>query len=183
MWSDQDRRDPAVADLRPDFLEKTSSQDRSRTRTGAGVSGRQPENYLKDLGPLRSALDYCTLATACQFALEGHGPPDFQDQVQRVGRLLEHLAKQGLIIDVVDEEIADQALVGHEEDVVVPVAERVSGGPQAVVYNEVPTEGHVGVHFNDAQGRLIGILAYNWLVYPDKFDLDRVENEVLAFLA
>ncbi|KAJ9247348.1 hypothetical protein DTO207G8_8128 [Paecilomyces variotii] len=39
------------------------------------------QNYLKDLGPLKAALDYCTLATACQIALEGRGPPDFQDQV------------------------------------------------------------------------------------------------------
>lgn len=25
-------------------------------------------------------------------------------------------------------------------------------------------------------------LAYNWLLHPDQFNLDRVESEVLAFL-
>ncbi|PKX97566.1 uncharacterized protein P174DRAFT_439331 [Aspergillus novofumigatus IBT 16806] len=150
-----------------------------RDSTGIDMKAIVIENYLKDLGPLKSALDYCTLATAGQFALEGRGSPEFQDQViatiawqaaqmQRVGRLLEHLAKEGLITDVVDEEIADQALADHQEDIVVPVP---------------PTEGHVGVHFNDAQSWLIGIVAYNWLMYPDTFDLDRVANEVRVFLA
>lgn len=74
------------------------------------------ESYLKDLGPLKGTLDYCTLATACQLALEGHGPPDLQDQeiatiawqeaqLQRVSRLLEHLAKHGLIADIVEKEM------------------------------------------------------------------------------
>lgn len=165
-----------------------------KVSTGTDMKAIVIENYLKDLGPLKSALDYCTLATACQLALEGRGPPDFQDQViatvawqaaqiQRVSRLLEHLAKQGLITDVVDVEIADQALADHQEDVVVPVAERFREDDKLLCIMNPPTKGHVGVHFNDAQGWLIGILAYNWLMYPDKFDLDRVENEVLAFLA
>lgn len=60
------------------------------------------EGYLKDLGPRKSRLDYSTLATACQVALDDRGPCDFQDQViatitwqqaqlQRVSQLLEHL--------------------------------------------------------------------------------------------
>jgi hypothetical protein len=49
--------------------------------TSADMKAFVIENYLKDLGPLKSRLDYCTLATACQYALEGRGPPDFQDQV------------------------------------------------------------------------------------------------------
>ncbi|KKK22844.1 hypothetical protein P175DRAFT_0501544 [Aspergillus ochraceoroseus IBT 24754] len=162
--------------------------------TGIDMKAIVIENYLKDLGPLKSALDYCTLATACQYALEGRGPPDLQDQViatiawqaaqmQRVGRLLEHLTKQGLITDVVDVEIADQALADHEEDVVVPVAERFHRDHKLSCLMNPPTAGHVGIHFNDAQGWLIGILAYNWLMHPDKFDLDRVEDEVFAFLA
>lgn len=165
-----------------------------RDSTGTDMKAIVIENYLKDLGPLKSAIDYCTLATACQLALEGRGPPDFQDQViatiawqaaqiQRVGRLLEHLAKQGLITDVVDVEIADQALADHQEDVVVPVAERFREDDKLLCIMNPPTKCHVGVHFNDAQGWLIGTLAYNWLMYPDKFDLDHVENEVLAFLA
>ena len=44
-------------------------------------------------------------------------------------------------------------------------------------------EGYVDVHFKDAQNWLIEILAYNWLIHPDVFNLDRVANEVLAFLA
>ncbi|KAF5858872.1 hypothetical protein ETB97_003621 [Aspergillus alliaceus] len=165
-----------------------------KNSTGTDMKAIVIENYLKDLGPLKSALDYCTLATACQLALEGRGPPEFQDQViatiawqaaqiQRVGRLLEHLAKQGLITDVVDVEIADQALADHQADVVVPMVERFREDDKLLCIMNPPSKGHVGVHFNDAQGWLIGILAYNWLMYPDKFDLDRVENEVLAFLA
>lgn len=33
--------------------------------------------------------------------------------MQRVGQLLEHLARQELVMDVVDVEIADQALADH----------------------------------------------------------------------
>lgn len=167
--------------------------------TGIDMKAIVIENYLTDLGSLKSALDYCTLATACQIALEGRGPPDLQDQViatiawqaaqmQRVERLLEHLAKQGLITDIVDEKIADQALVDqalvdHREDAVVPMAERLFENNELVCLMSPPREGHVGVHFNDAEGWLIGVLVYNWLMYPDKFDLERVENEVIAFLA
>jgi hypothetical protein len=152
------------------------------------------ESYLKDLGPLKSAVDYCTLATACQFALEGRGPPELQDQViatiawqaaqiQLVGRLLEYLAKQGLIIDIIDVEIADQALADHQQDIVEPLAGRFHEDDKLSCLMSPPTEGYVGVHFNDAQGWLVGILAYNQLMYPNKFDIDSVENEVLAFLA
>jgi len=45
-------------------------------------------------------------------------------QMQRVSGLLEQLAEQCLIIDVVDEEIADKALKDHQEDIVVPLVER-----------------------------------------------------------
>ncbi|KAJ9191643.1 hypothetical protein DTO164E3_8751 [Paecilomyces variotii] len=162
--------------------------------TGTDMKVLVIENYLKDLGPLKAALDYCTLATACQLALEGRGPPDLQDQViatiawqavqmQRVSGLLEQLAEQGLIIDVVDVESADKALADHQEDIVVPLVERFRDDDKLSCIMEPPTEGHVGVNFNDAEDWLIGILAYNWLMYPDKFNLDRVENEVVAFLA
>lgn len=78
------------------------------------------ENYLKDLDRLKHAIEYCTLATACQFALEGRGPRYLKDQtiatiswqaaqMQRIGQLLEHLTGQGLIMDVVDMELATQA--------------------------------------------------------------------------
>lgn len=33
--------------------------------------------------------------------------------MQRVGQLLDHLARQELVMDVVDVEIADQALADH----------------------------------------------------------------------
>ncbi|KAJ9216051.1 hypothetical protein DTO166G4_2295 [Paecilomyces variotii] len=162
--------------------------------TGTDMKVLVIENYLKDLGPLKAALDYCTLATACQLALEGRGSPDLQDQViatiawqavqmQRVSGLLEQLAEQGLIIDVVDVESADKALADHQEDIVVPLVERFRDDDKLSCIMEPPTEGHVGVNFNDAEDWLIGILAYNWLMYPDKFNLDRVENEVVAFLA
>lgn len=39
------------------------------------------EDYLKDLGSLKAALNYSTLATTCQLALEGRGPPDLKDQI------------------------------------------------------------------------------------------------------
>lgn len=34
------------------------------------------------------------------------------------------------------------------------------------MYDELPTKCHVGVHFNDAQGWLIGTLAYNLADVP-----------------
>jgi hypothetical protein len=95
--------------------------------------------------------------------------------------LLEHLAKQGLISDVFDEVIADQALADHHEDIVVPMADRFQKDDKLSCLMNPPTEGHVGVHFDDALGWLLGILSYNWLMYPDTFNLDRVENEVLEF--
>ncbi|KAJ6127648.1 hypothetical protein N7523_003260 [Penicillium sp. IBT 18751x] len=130
--------------------------------TGTDTKAFNIEISLKDLGPLNRALDYCTLATACQFAFEDRGPPELQDQV---GQLLEHLAKQGPIADIVDVEMAGQALMSHQEEVAPP------------------TEGHVGVHFNNAQSCLIGKLACDWLLYPENSDLDREMNEGLAFLA
>ncbi|KAJ5947915.1 hypothetical protein N7466_000930 [Penicillium verhagenii] len=39
------------------------------------------ESYLKGLGQLKARIDYSGLASACQIALEGRGPPDFKDQV------------------------------------------------------------------------------------------------------
>jgi hypothetical protein len=102
--------------------------------------------------------------------------------MQRVGRLLEHLAKQSLITDVFDKEIADQALTDHQEDIKMPIADRFHGGNQSCLMFP-PIQGYVGVQFNDAIGWLLKILGYNWLMYPDNFDLGRVEKEVLAFLA
>lgn len=81
-------------DLLPDVLGKNSSQDKSRGEPAQALSGDSPvrvrtgidmkamviENYLKDFRALKIALDYCTLTSACQFALEGRGPPDLQDQ-------------------------------------------------------------------------------------------------------
>jgi hypothetical protein len=178
----------------PEPAQAFATESPVKDSTGTDMKAVVIESYLKDLGPLQSRLDYCTLATAGQYALEGRGPPDFQDQViatiawqatqmQRVARLLEHLAEQGLITDVVDEEIADQALANHREDVVVPMVERFREGDRLSCLTSPPDEGHVGVHFDDAYSWLIGILAYNSLMYPAQFDFDRVENEVVAFLA
>ncbi|KAJ5713577.1 uncharacterized protein N7483_010758 [Penicillium malachiteum] len=166
----------------------------ARDGTGADMKVLVIESYLKDLGPLQYALDYCTLATACQCALERRGPPDLQDQVistiawqtaqvQRVGRLLEHLAKRGLITDIVDAKTARQALADHQEDIVLPVVKRLRRDNNLLCLMNPPTRGHIGVHFTDAESWLIDILAYNWLMYPNSVDFDRVENEVFAFLA
>lgn len=76
---------------------------------------------------------------------------------------------------------ANQALAGHQ-DIVVPVAERLQEHHKLLRLMKPPTNGHVGVHFNYAQSLLVRTLAYNWLLYPDQFNLDRVESEVLAFL-
>ncbi|CRL28483.1 unnamed protein product [Penicillium camemberti] len=152
------------------------------------------KNYLKDLGYLKNALCYSTLATACQFALEGRGPPDFKDQtiatiswqaaqMQRVDHLLEHLTSQGLIIDVVDIERATQALSDHQDDVVSPIAKRLMADNNTLCLVTPPDEGHVSVYFEDPLNLLIEILAYNWLIHPDVFNLDCVVNEVLEFLA
>ncbi|CDM26766.1 unnamed protein product [Penicillium roqueforti FM164] len=68
-------------------------------------------NYPKDLRPLKGALNHCTLATACDFALEGCEPPYLKDQ--------------GLVTGVVDKEVADQALAEPQEDNVHPLVERL----------------------------------------------------------
>ncbi|KUM55788.1 hypothetical protein ACN42_g11449 [Penicillium freii] len=152
------------------------------------------KSYLQDLGNLKQAIDYCTLATACQLALEGRGPRDLKDQaiaaiswqaaqMQIIGQLLEHLASQRLIMDVVDMELATQALSDHQDDIVLPLTNRLMADNNVRCLVNPPDEGYVGVHFEDAQNWLIEILAYNWLIHPDVFNLDRVANEVVAFLA
>lgn len=103
--------------------------------------------------------------------------------MQRVARLLEQMAKQGLITDIVDEEIADKAFADHNEGIVVPVVERFKEDDRLSCMMNAPTRGHVGVYLNETQSSLIGILSYNWLMCPDKFDMVCVVNEVLAFLA
>ncbi|KAJ5483457.1 hypothetical protein N7530_002703 [Penicillium desertorum] len=97
-------------------------------------------SYLEDLGPLKSAIGNSALVTASQIALEGClGPSDLKDQViatiswqatqmQRVGRLLEHLAQQRLVTDLVDVEIAKQALADHGEHIMEPLVERFREG-------------------------------------------------------
>ncbi|KGO47995.1 hypothetical protein PEX1_062180 [Penicillium expansum] len=150
------------------------------------------KDYLKELGPLKNALGYSTLATACQFALEGRGPRDFKDQaiatiswqetqIQRVGQLLEYLVRQELITDVVNPETASQVLSDHMDDIVLPLAERLMDNLVCLV--SPPCEGYVRVYFEDAQKWLVDVLAYDWMMHPDKFDLDRVAKEVLEFLA
>lgn len=165
-----------------------------RDGTSADMKAIAIDSYLKALGSLKSRLDYGTLANACQLALEGRGPPDLKDeviatiawqaaQIQRVDQLLEHLAMQGLVTDLVNVETADQALADHGEVIVLPIMDRFSEGDKLLCIGNPLTEGHVGVHFVDAEAWLISILAYNWLMHPDQFNLDRLVNEVLEFLA
>ncbi len=103
--------------------------------------------------------------------------------MQRVGQLLEHLAQQRLVTDLVDVEIAKQALVDHREHVAKPLVERFMKGDKLRCLENPPDEGHVGVHFDEATIWLVDVLAYNRLMYPHDFDLDRVVEEVLLFLA
>lgn len=70
-WTSSER-EPAQA-----LAADSPVRDGSRTDMKAFVI----ENYLKNLGPLKSTLNYRTFATACQYALEGRGPPDLKDQV------------------------------------------------------------------------------------------------------
>ncbi|KAJ5607869.1 hypothetical protein N7537_004488 [Penicillium hordei] len=170
----------------------------SPTKDGTATDMRDVviENYMKDLGRLKSAINYSTLATACQLVLEGCGPPDLKDQtiatiswqaaqMQRVDQLLENLISQRLIIEVVDIELATQALSDHADDIVLPLAKSLmyDDNRHLICLVNPPDKGHVGVFFEDAQDWLIDVLAYNWLIYPDVFNLDRVVNEVFAFLA
>ncbi|KAJ5779248.1 hypothetical protein N7457_006968 [Penicillium paradoxum] len=78
---------------------------------------------------------------------------------------------------------ADQALVGHYGELVLPVGEKLLDGRNLEFLLNLPRAGHVGVHFNDAQGQLIRIVAYNWLMHRDEFDLDRMAKEVSAFFS
>lgn len=82
-------------------------------------------------------------------------------------------------MDVVDMEIARQALSDHQNDIMQPLCSRL--GHLLCLVNPPDEESYVGVHFEDAEIWLIYILGYNWLTHPDVFNLDRVENEVLAF--
>lgn len=65
----------------------------------------------------------------------------------------------------------------------VPVAERLQEHNKLLRSMSLPTNGHISVYFDDFQSLLFRTLAYNWLFYPDQFNLDRAKNEVLAFLA
>ncbi|KAJ5282497.1 hypothetical protein N7505_000477 [Penicillium chrysogenum] len=163
--------------------------------TGTDMKDAVISSYLEDLGPLKSAIGNSALVAASQIALEGRfGPSDLKDQViatiswqatqmQRVGQLLEHLAQQRLVTDLVDVEIAKQALVDHREHVAKPLVERFMKGDKLRCLENPPDEGHVGVHFDEATIWLVDVLAYNRLMYPHDFDLDRVVEEVLLFLA
>jgi hypothetical protein len=168
----------------------------SPVRNGAGTDMKAMviANYVKDLGPLQSSLSHSTLVTACDVALQGRGPPDLKDQViatiawqeaqiQRVGGLLRHIATQGLITDIVDKETADRALVDRRGDLVQTVAEKLLGDCKLDFMARPPETGHVWVQFNDAHERLINIVAYNWMIHPDDFDLDRVVKGVLDYFS
>ncbi|KAJ6093204.1 hypothetical protein N7486_008493 [Penicillium sp. IBT 16267x] len=72
FWRKMRRRINLEREPAQDLPADSPASDRNSTDMKAIVI----ENYLKDLGPLKSALDYCTLATACQVALKGRGPPD-----------------------------------------------------------------------------------------------------------
>ncbi|KAJ5545303.1 hypothetical protein N7535_006314 [Penicillium sp. DV-2018c] len=149
-------------------------------------------DYLEDLGPLQSSLCHSTLATACKIVLEGRGPPDLKDQViatiawqeaqlQRVGGLLKHMATQGLITEIVDTKTATRELVDRRDNLVQTVAQKLLGDCKLDFMSHPPNTGHVWVQFNDAHERLIDIVAYNWMIHPDDFDLDRVVKGVLDY--
>ncbi|CAG8183130.1 unnamed protein product [Penicillium nalgiovense] len=163
--------------------------------TGTDMKDAVISSYLEDLGPLKSAIGNSALVAASQIALEGRlGPSELKDQViatiswqetqmQRVGQLLEYLAQQRLVADLVDVEIAKQALADHGEHIVKPLVERFIEGDKLRCLENPPAKGYVGVHFDEANSWLVNILAYNRLMYPHDFDLDRVVEEVLRFLA
>ncbi|KAJ5571428.1 hypothetical protein N7535_005088 [Penicillium sp. DV-2018c] len=110
-------------------------------------------DYLEDLGPLQSSLCHSTLATACEIALEGRGPPDLKDQViatiawqeaqlQRVGGLLKHMATQGFITEIVDTKTAARALVDRRDNLVQTVAEKLLGDCKLDFMSHPPNTGH-----------------------------------------
>lgn len=84
---------------------------------------------------------------------------------------------------MIDVEITTQALSNHRDDIVLPLAERLMDDNKLVCLVDPPRKNHVGVSFNDALNWLIECLAYNRLMYPDEFDLDRMVIEMHAFLA
>lgn len=59
------------------------------------------------------------------FQYLGHdGPRSCQAaQMQKIGKLFEHLAQKGLITDIPNKEVADQVLADHTEGVVFFIAE------------------------------------------------------------
>ncbi|KAJ5930828.1 hypothetical protein N7466_006321 [Penicillium verhagenii] len=170
----------------------------ARGSNGNDIKAAFIESYLEDLGPMKAAIGNCALVLACQLALEGGGPPGLKDeviatigwqatQIQQVGQL-EHLGRQGLITDVVDEddEVDEEALfqlLADDRDIVEPVSERLNKIDTLKNMVSSPDEGHVPVFFGDGKKWLIENLEYNRRMYPDSFDLDRVLEEAPGCLA
>ena len=150
-------------------------------------------NYLEDLGSKRAAIGNNPIVNACQWALEGRGPPDLKDkvvstiewqarQMQRVSDLLEDLAQKEIITDMFDSEKARAVLGDQFEDNLQAVGDKFDNK----LFNNMtdpPKDGrHVRIYFDGAEVWLLNILAYNRLVYPN-FDLSRVAKEVNRVLA
>lgn len=133
------------------------------------------ENYLKNLGPLKQAFNYYSLADACRLALEGRGPPDL-----RPGGSHFFLAgnpdttswfsgRQGISGSSTSK--SPRRYSGARGDSLTRKLSRIG---------EAPAE---GLYFDDAVSWLFTILAHNWLMRPETFDLKRVEKEAVASLA
>ncbi|KAJ5983222.1 hypothetical protein N7481_005321 [Penicillium waksmanii] len=144
------------------------------------------ESYIKDLGSKAAALDLATLVGAGWCVLNGRGLPELKDQVVatiawqeaqmlRVHQLLQRLARGGggLITDIVDADTAHKIVVAQWEEVLVPLAEDLREFWQ----------GHVRISFNEADGWLYRVLAYNQILYPETFDVEKVKGEVVAFFS
>ena len=93
-------------------------------------------NYLEDLRSKSAAIGNNPIVNACQWALEGRGPPDLKDnvvskiewqahQMQRVSDLLEDLAQKEMITDMFEFEKALTVLGDQFEDNLQAVGDKL----------------------------------------------------------
>lgn len=72
-------------------------------------------------------------------------------QIRLVGDISDHLISKGLIFYNADEEIAERALAGHIDKIVVPIINRFNEVPEIAGLQSPPwDEGYIDVFFQDA---------------------------------
>lgn len=146
------------------------------------------ENYLKNLGPLKQAFNYYSLADACRLALEGRGPPDLRPGGSHFFLAGNPDTTSWFIAGTYSQAGTNQrsGRQGISGSSTSKSPRRYSGARGDSLTRKLSRIGEApaeGLYFDDAVSWLFTILAHNWLMRPETFDLKRVEKEAVASLA